>query len=583
MQAGLERFGAFSDILFLKLMDELSQLREQSGTESKIPRHIRWSVFSEMLPRDRLTYVNDVVWPTMNQLYGGIFGHSFPISSPEIFDDIVADLSLLNFSGADADVKGDAFEYFLKNAYQGITIKDLGEYFTPRNIVRMMVSMVDPKIGEKVYDPFCGTGGFLIEAFRYIALRTKLTPELSSILEERTIYGSEITVTARVARMNMILYGDGHSNVVQQDSFAHPKDSKYDVLLTNPPYSQSTRHGNLYGIPSKNGDAIAIQHCLRALNPGGRAAFLVKEDFLTKSGDVGNVREILLNSVKNLTVISLPRRLFEPYTPTKTSIIYFKKDGSRTKAFFFVVRKVGHTLGARKVSRPENDLPKVLEVFDEEELSQIPPTDTAIIPLNEVKNKSNSLWLYDYIDATPQIEEGVLLGQHVERSGNRFRPSDYPDETFSILGVSNTIGVFLNEARLGSDIKQSYIEVMAGDLVYNPHRVNVGSLGLVTEELEGGIVSGIYVVFRPKCPSRLPPEYLYHILKRKPYLQLINAYDSKHGAVRSNLNFEQLSRIKIRLPSPEQLEQFRKVHARYQQANEEMRIAQEELSSVVKI
>ena len=284
LQAGLERFGAFSDVLFLKLMDELSQIREHSGVEPAIPKHLRWSEFQCKHPKDRLEYVRDVVWGSMNQQYGEIFSHAFPITSPEIFHDMVQDLSKLNFTGADVDVKGDAFEYFLKNAYQGIKIKDLGEYFTPRNIVRTMVSMVDPKIGEKVYDPFCGTGGFLIEAFRYIQLRTKETDDTARILKEKTVFGSELTLTARVARMNMILYGDGHSNVKQEDSFAKPKNSKFDVIVTNPPYSQTTRHGNLYPIPSKNGDAVAMQHCFNALNPSGRAAILVKEDFLTEGG-----------------------------------------------------------------------------------------------------------------------------------------------------------------------------------------------------------------------------------------------------------------------------------------------------------
>ena len=183
LQAGIERFGAFSDVLFLKLMDELSQIREHAGGEALFPKHLRWSEFQEQKPIERLEYVRDVVWKGMNERYGEIFGHAFPITSPEIFNDMVQDLSKLNFTGTDVDIKGDAFEYFLKNAYQGIKIKDLGEYFTPRNIVRTMVSMVDPKIGEKIYDPFCGTGGFLIEAFRYIALRTKLTKQTSGILK----------------------------------------------------------------------------------------------------------------------------------------------------------------------------------------------------------------------------------------------------------------------------------------------------------------------------------------------------------------------------------------------------------------
>ena len=431
LQAGLERFGAFSDVLFLKLIDELAQIREHAGGQSPIPRHLRWSEFQDQHPEERLEYVRDVVWRDMNERYGTIFSHAFPITSPEIFNDIVTDLSSLNFTGADADVKGDAFEYFLKNAYQGVTIKDLGEYFTPRNIVRTMVSMVNPKIGEKVYDPFCGTGGFLIEAFRYIQLRTKLTKKTSGILKEDTVYGSEITETARVARMNMILYGDGHSNVNQIDSFANPRDGGFDIVLTNPPYSQTTRHGNLYAIPSSKGDAVAMQHCLRSLAPKGRAAILVKEDFLTAGGEVGRVRDIMLNSAKNFSIVSLPRRLFEPYTPTKTSIIYLEKSGERKTTFFFVVRNVGHAFGARKKSLPENDLPEVLSNFKSGEGKSL-QIDHTIIDTSIIQEANNSLWVYDYIEVVPSTDETLeSLGEQITQSGSKFWPSDAEDGDLS--------------------------------------------------------------------------------------------------------------------------------------------------------
>lgn len=571
LTAGLVRFGAFSDIIFLKLMDELCQLREHSGEEPPLPASLRWSEFENKNPQDRLEYVRGYVWSEMRNQYGNIFGHEFPIHSAEIFDDIIKDISSLNFTVTDVDVKGDAFEYFLKNAYQGINIKDLGEYFTPRNIVRTMVSMVDPKIGEKVYDPFCGTGGFLIEAFRYISLRTRTTGNdvLSDTLRRDTVYGSEISATARVARMNMILYGDGHSNVREQDSFANPQHECFDVILTNPPYSQSTRYGNLYPITSQNGDAIAMQHCLKALKPDGRGAILVKEDFLTKSRDseIGKVRDWLLSIVKNITVVSLPRRLFEPYTPTKTSIIYFEKAGTRDRTFFFVVENVGHTLGARKRSTPDNDLPHVLDNVRTPEESFTDRIDSLVVDNSVIRSEDSSLWIYDYKEVLPPGPVGQLqfLGDHIRRSGERFQPSETPDVAYSVLGVSNTSGVYLNEIKHGHELGQPYVRVHAGDLVYNPHRVNVGSLGLVPLELDGGIVSGIYIVFRPLDCGKLPSSYLYYLLKSEPYLRIIRAYDSKHGAVRANLNWEQLKRIRIAMPDGGRVSEFMTLQARQEQ------------------
>lgn len=556
LQAGLERFGAFSDILFLKIMDEMCELRLHARETPPLDETLRWSHFKELSPKPMHKYINEYVWPKMNEKYGDIFGKQLPIESPEILDDIVQELSKLNLTGSDTDVKGDAFEYFLKNAYQGVSINDLGEYFTPRNIVRTMVSMIDPKYGEKIYDPFCGTGGFLIESFKYIRIRTKLTPTIERTLKEETVYGSELTTNARIAKMNMILFGDGHSNIWKRDSFAHKEEEKYDIVITNPPYSQKTRYGDQYSTSPHDADAVAMAHCFDALNETGRAAVLVKEDFLSEGGDVGRIREYIMRNAKNFSVVSLPRKLFLPYTPTKTSVVYFEKAGKRISAFFYVVRNVGHALTGRKKSIKANDLPNVLDAFNEGKKAM--EIDSCIAEMKTIAERQYSLWPYDYMEVVPASPYPMeYLGKYIEESGESVKPSESPEEEFVILGVSNKLGVFENETLLGEQIKQKYIQVHAGDLVYNPHRVNVGSIGLVTEDFDGGYMSGIYVVFRSK-EKKVPPEYIHSLLKSQPYKRVIEAYDTKHGAVRANLTYDDLCRIRIPILPDSELKKFMK-------------------------
>jgi type I restriction enzyme M protein len=553
LQAGTERFGAFSDILFLKLMDEKCELELHAGRKSPLPDHIRWSHFKDFDSNKQHNYVKDVVWNHMNKEYGTIFGVTLPIDKPLILSELVNELSQLNLTAADTDVKGDSFEYFLKNAYQGLSIKDLGEYFTPRNIVRTMVSMVNPKFGEKIYDPFCGTGGFLIETLKYIRLRIKADKKTEKILKEDTIFGSEITTNARIAKMNMILAGDGHSNIVKEDSLENPKRGKYDIVVTNVPFSQRTDYGNLYKIPTTNGDAICVEHCFDSLSENGRAAILVKENFVSDSGDVGKVRKHLIKNSKSFSVVSLPRKLFIPYTPTKTSIIYFEKAGKRKTTFFYIVKDVGHTLSARKKNIKENDLPLMLDSFNSGKL--INSIDSCIVDNEIIKEKDYSLWVYDFFEIYPESPFPInYLGNYIEERIERKNNPWESEENPLILGISNKAGVFDNDT---SENKQKYKRVYTGDLVYNPHRINVGSLGIVTDEFDKGYVSGIYVVFK-STNKTVPPEFILKLLKSKQYLKVIEAYDTKYGAVRANLTYEMLCKIKIPILSNEKLKTFLK-------------------------
>ncbi len=557
LQAGLDRFGAFSDILFLKILDEIATLKSWAAKDNTLDEYLKWSLFSQKKGYELYKYVKDVVWVKINKKYGDIFSEAFPINSPDIFEEIVCQLSKLNLTASDSDVNGDAFEYFLKNAYQGIKIKDLGEYFTPRNIVRTMISMVNPKIGETIYDPFCGTGGFLIEAFRYLKIRTSFNEEMQNILRKKTIYGSEITVNARIAKMNMILFGDGHSNIKKQDTLGDYVKEQYDIVITNPPYSQKTRYGHLYPIQSESGDAICALHCFNSLKQGGRGCLLLKENFVSDGGDVGRVREYIFKNSSNVSVVSLPRKLFEPYTPTKTSIIYFEKNKKPSNTFFFAVNAVGHEFGSRKKATEENDLPATLDAFNNKKIIQ--EIESAIVPSNEIIKNGYSLWIYDYFDIFNKLKGSIVrLGDYIEEVNEKTDPSQFPTEDFRILGVSNSIGIFDNEILKGEEINQKYKQVQTGDLSYNPHRVNVGSLGLVPGNLNGGYVSGIYIVFRIKKEFQdiLTSEYILHILKSPYYLSIIGKYDTKYGAVRANLTYEQLCNIKIPLLDKKQMKRF---------------------------
>ena len=281
MREGVERFTEFSNLLFLKLIDEIEIHRANKGEPRRLKARYCWSSFHNKNAEDLLDYLNATVLPNLVGRYnhsGDVFERNLGIKNAPILKKIVDKLSELTLSSTDSDIKGDAFEYFLKNS---ISVgNDLGEYFTPRHIVKLIVRLVDPKYGDTVYDPCCGTGGFLIEAFRHIENKINVTNKRRSFLENETIYGREITGTAKIAKMNMILAGDGHTNIKQMDTLSKPVKEEYDIILTNYPFSQSTQFGNLYGLTTTEGNPVFLKHVIDALKKGGKAGIVVPDGVL---------------------------------------------------------------------------------------------------------------------------------------------------------------------------------------------------------------------------------------------------------------------------------------------------------------
>lgn len=427
LRAGIERFGEFANILFLKLVSENEQIKKESGIKSDFDiASCSWDSIKDIPSPARIEYINNTVYSRLNKLYKTEIFTPLTIRDETILKEIMDKLDPLTLTDVDSDVKGDAFEYFLKASTA--TKNDLGEYFTPRHIVKTMVRLVNPKIGEKIYDPFCGTGGFLIESFRHIERNMGTgNAELKRILREETIYGNEITNTARITKMNMILAGDGHSNIHMQDSLANPTyidkikyDDKgnivrdadgnieytseysgiYDVVLANMPYSQKTKHGNLYDLPSTNGDSICVQHCMKAINSAsdnGRMALVVPEGFLFRK-DLAKTREYLLNHCELQSIISLPQGVFLPYTGVKTDILYATKVNKKIKAsekkkeyWYFDVKSDGYTLDnhRRKLETP-SDLSKYEEYrkLDNDQTEDMLKAGFEVIPLDKVRNNS---------------------------------------------------------------------------------------------------------------------------------------------------------------------------------------------------
>jgi type I restriction enzyme M protein len=270
----------------------------------------------------------------------------------------------LGQEGERYDIFGRAYEYLLQKFGQN---KEFAEYFTPRHVVDRMVQIVDPQIGETVYDPACGTGGFIVRAFEHVRGQIRRRrgsavkkEQMLRALKEKHLFGVEhVPLVFKLALMNMILHRDGSSQLQNDDSLSNKaqqtRKGRYDCILANPPFgaTKQERIGD-FDYHIKLYEALFIQHMMGSLRPGGRAAVVLKEGLLFDSkGMLRKICRRLVEQFEVLGVISLPNGVFNPYSGAKTSVVVFRrplgKDDVRTsRVWFYDVESDGRDLGATR-------------------------------------------------------------------------------------------------------------------------------------------------------------------------------------------------------------------------------------------
>lgn len=399
LSEGKERFTEFSNLLFLKLISDIEKQREERGEKRRLEEMYCWDTYSDKSAKDLQIYINQIVLPRFDKEYNhtsDIFNKKLLINKPQNLKDIIDKISKIgNLLDTNSDIKGDAFEYFLKNS---ISVgNDLGEYFTPRHIVKLMVELLDLKFNETVYDPCCGTGGFLIEAFKNIKSKCKHTKENLEVLETTTVFGREISTTYKVAKMNMIIIGDGHNNVQQMDSLEFPVKGLYDVVLTNYAFSQKTDFGSFYDFTTQDANIVFLKHIYDSLNKDGRCAVVVPEGVLFENNKEHiRIRKLLIEHANVEAVIRLHSSVFKPYTGQPTSILIFNKGAVTKKVWFFDVqedgfKKTASIKGRRKIEL--DDLITLRQTWKEKKITD----KSFFVDVKTIINNDYRLSMNNYI------------------------------------------------------------------------------------------------------------------------------------------------------------------------------------------
>ena len=399
LSEGRERFSEFSNLLFLKLISDIEAEREEKGEKRRLEEMYCWEAYSDKNANELQHYINKIVLPRFDREYNhtsDIFNKKLLINKAENLREIVKRISKLgNLLDTNSDIKGDAFEYFLKNS---ISVgNDLGEYFTPRHIVKLMVDLMDLKFEETIYDPCCGTGGFLIEAFKNIKNKCKQTKKNIEILENETVFGREISTTSRIAKMNMIIMGDGHNNIEQKDSLEFPVKEKYDVCITNFAFSQKTDYGNFYDFETSDANPIFMKHIYDSIKKDGRCAVVVPEGLLFDTQkDYVRIRKLLVEQANVIAVIRLHNFVFKPYTGQPTSILIFEKGQSTKKVWFFDVqedgfKQTGSKKGRRKIL--DDDLIELRQIWKE----KLETDKSFFVPAKDIIDNDYQLSMNNYL------------------------------------------------------------------------------------------------------------------------------------------------------------------------------------------
>lgn len=226
-----------------------------------------------------------------------------------------------------------------------------GEYYTPRPLIKTIVKVVAPKIGDRIYDGAAGSAGFLVEAFDYLQRKELSTKDIET-LQKKTFYGKEKKALAYIiGTMNMILHGVEAPNIIHTNTLAENIDDiqekdRYDIILANPPFGGKERAEVQQNFPIKTGETafLFLQHFIKSLKAGGKAAVVIKNTFLSNTDNASaSLRKLLLENCNLHTVLDLPGGTFAG-AGVKTVVLFFEK-GSATKKVWFYQLNLNRNLG----------------------------------------------------------------------------------------------------------------------------------------------------------------------------------------------------------------------------------------------
>ncbi|WP_267710856.1 N-6 DNA methylase [Vibrio parahaemolyticus] len=445
LNGDLDRLPMLTWIMFLKFLDDLEQMRETEavlegkGFQPAIEAPYRWRDWAAnegVITGDELiAFINNDeamrpdgtrgigLFAYLRSLQGDAGGDRRDVIATVfkgmqnrmingyLLRDVVDKINGIHFnSSEEMHTLSRLYETMLREMRDAAG--DSGEFYTPRPVVRFMVEVMDPQLGESVLDPACGTGGFLVEAFEHLERQCK-TVEDREVLQESSIFGGEAkSLPYLLVQMNLLLHGLEYPRIDPENSLRFPlremgdKD-RVDVILSNPPFGGEEEKGILGNFPEDMQTAetamLFLQLIMRKLkrpghgsDNGGRAAVVVPNGTLFSDGISARIKEELLKNFNLHTIVRLPEGAFSPYTEIPTNVLFFDRSGPTSDIWFYEVQLPD---GRRKYTKTK---PMESSEFD------------SCLEWIKSKKESQQAWKINATDVIEYTNEGKLRSVNLD-------------------------------------------------------------------------------------------------------------------------------------------------------------------------
>ncbi len=428
----LQAIEQMSYLIFMKRLEDEDVSNEQNSKLLKENfksifsenENCKWSKWTEMSAEKMFEHVRDKVFPFLRKLNGGkqsIYSKymneaSFTIPTASLLTEAIKIINDMHIKEQNKDTQGDIYEYLLSQLQ---TAGRNGQFRTPRHIIKMMTDMLEPKYGDKICDPACGTAGFLISAFEHIKKNhtskeflqkqeykgDKLNDSQWEFLREESFYGYDFDQTmTRISLMNLMMHGITSPNIDRKNTLSKRYDESdyYDVVLANPPFKGSIDESEIsenFRTETKKTELLFIELMFNILRPSGRCSVIIPEGVLFGTSKAHKkIRELIVERCNLHAVISMPAGVFKPYAGVSTAILFFTKGEPTKEVWFYEMENDGFSLDDKRIKIDKDDIPDIIKKFKnrhkEENNNRV--EKCFFVPIKEIRDNKYALSISKY-------------------------------------------------------------------------------------------------------------------------------------------------------------------------------------------